>query len=43
MKNEKRRWSVPSKNDGICPMDDPGGAIDFYMPLPDEVYNKWKN
>jgi len=31
-----------SKSIGINPIDNPGEAIDFYMPLPDEVYKKWK-
>lgn len=29
-------------NPGINPIDDPAEAIDFYMPLPDDVYKKWK-
>lgn len=26
----------------INPADNPVGAIDQYMPLPDDVFNKWK-
>lgn len=26
----------------INPIEDPKEAIDFYMPLPDEVYIKWR-
>ena len=40
MKNQKK--TEASSNDEIRPMEDPSGAIDFYMPLPDDVYKKWK-
>lgn len=26
----------------IAPIENPKGAIDFYMPLPDDIYKKWK-
>lgn len=29
-------------NTEINPMENPIGAIDQYMPLPDDVYKKWK-
>lgn len=41
MKNVKKSEDIPD-NDGIAPIEHPSGAIDFYMPLPDEVYEKWK-
>ena len=27
----------------INPTENPVGAIDQYMPLPDEIYKKWKS
>jgi hypothetical protein len=42
MKKQKKPGNIPITNDDIAPMDNPSGAIDFYMPLPDEVYKKWK-
>lgn len=38
MKNTKKPRA--NSND-ISPIDNPTGAIDFYMPLPDDVYKKW--
>ena len=29
-------------NRTINPIDDPQEGIDYYMPLPDDVYKKWK-
>jgi hypothetical protein len=29
-------------NSEINPAENPIGAIDQYMPLPDDVFNKWK-
>lgn len=42
MENAKKSWAIPNTDDEICPIDNPRGAIDFYMPLPDDVYEKWK-
>lgn len=28
-------------NSSINPIDDPKEAIDFFLPLPNEVYKKW--
>ncbi|MEN6391425.1 MAG: hypothetical protein ABFD04_13505 [Syntrophomonas sp.] len=30
-------------NSSINPITDPKEAIDFYMPLPDKVYEKWRS
>jgi hypothetical protein len=29
-------------NSSINPITDPKEAIDFFMPLPDDVYEKWR-
>lgn len=42
MVRAKRSEKKASDNSDINPIDDPKGAIDFYMPLPDEIYRKWK-
>ncbi len=42
MKNAKKNKLVSMLDDDIRPIENPGGAIDFYMPLPDEVSKKWK-
>jgi len=43
MKNSRKSGaSANTNNSGINPIDNPMDAIDFYMPLPDEVYKKWK-
>ncbi len=45
MKDSKKTGgSYQKTNDrsSINPIDDPREAIDFYMPLPDDVYLKWK-
>ncbi len=42
MKNEKRAKASSDTNEDICSIENPCGAIDFYMPLPDDVYKKWK-
>ncbi|MEN6328315.1 MAG: hypothetical protein ABFD18_19170 [Syntrophomonas sp.] len=36
------RSNMSKASSGIHPIDDPVDAIDFYMPLPDDVYKKWK-
>ncbi|MDD3268157.1 MAG: hypothetical protein PHX14_02455 [Syntrophomonadaceae bacterium] len=33
---------ITNDNSTINPITDPKEAIDFYMPLPDDVYKKWK-
>lgn len=30
------------ENNSINPITNPKEAIDFYMPLPDDVYEKWR-
>lgn len=42
MKDVKKTRVLPMANDEICSIENPCGAIDFYMPLPDEVYKEWK-
>ncbi len=42
MKSGKKTGSSFNMDDDIRPIEDPAGAIDFYMPLPDDVYKKWK-
>ena len=41
-KAKKTEPSLNKTNDGIAPIEDPSGAIDQYMPLPDEIYKKWE-
>ncbi|MEN6460886.1 MAG: hypothetical protein ABFC94_05895 [Syntrophomonas sp.] len=36
------RSNMSNNSSGIHPINDPVDAIDFYMPLPDDVYKKWK-
>ena len=43
MKSKEKAGDSSPDNDEIRTMDNPAGAIDFYMPLPDEVYKKWKS
>jgi hypothetical protein len=38
----KTRSNMSKDNSEINPIDKPSGAIDQYMPLPDDVYKKWK-
>ncbi|NLO22242.1 MAG: hypothetical protein GX119_09650 [Syntrophomonadaceae bacterium] len=42
MKDANKNRVVPMANNDICSIENPCGAIDFYMPLPDEVYQEWK-
>ena len=45
MKDAKKTGAssnMTNNQSGINPIDNPKDAIDFYMPLPDEVYKKWK-
>jgi hypothetical protein len=42
LKSAKRTGYVNHDNRDISPIDNPTGAVDFYMPLPDDVYEKWK-
>ncbi|HWP98786.1 MAG TPA: hypothetical protein VN426_18240 [Syntrophomonadaceae bacterium] len=46
MKSSKKATTNSSNktndNSSINPIEDPKEAIDFYMPLPDDVYKKWK-
>lgn len=45
MNSPKKTGTVSNTNNkksDINPADDPAGAIDYYMPLPDDVYKKWK-
>ncbi|MDD2620815.1 MAG: hypothetical protein PHC92_09135 [Syntrophomonadaceae bacterium] len=44
MKNAgKTKDSIKPVDDNktINPIDDPQDGIDFFMPLPDDVYKKW--
>lgn len=36
------RSNMSNRSSEIHPIDDPVDAIDYYMPLPDDVYKKWK-
>lgn len=40
--NPKASLFTMINNSSINPITDPKEAIDFYMPLPDEVYHKWR-
>ena len=44
MKSAKKTGNSNMTNDKseINPAENPIGAIDQYMPLPDDVYKKWK-
>lgn len=45
MKDTKKpvaRSKTNNDNSSINPIESPAEAIDFYMPLPDDVYKKWK-
>jgi len=42
MKNAKKSAASMTNKSDINPADNPNGAIDFYMPLPDDIYKKWK-
>ncbi len=45
MKNTRKTedsYNMTNDNSTINPMEDPKEAIDFYMPLPDDIYKKWK-
>ncbi|KUG03753.1 hypothetical protein ASZ90_018846 [hydrocarbon metagenome] len=43
MKSSKKAGTnMTNDNSEINPTDNPIGAIDQYMPLPDDVFNKWK-
>ncbi len=43
MKGGKKAGQGSPSDDEIRPIDNPSGAIDFYMPLPDQVYKRWKS
>lgn len=41
MKSTKQTGANSDKSE-INPTENPIGAIDQYMPLPDEIFKKWK-
>lgn len=41
-KTESINFVKKLNNSSINPITDPKEAIDFFLPLPDDVYEKWR-